>query len=87
MHQAAAVVAFGIAEAAEAAIIEGAKKLVNDLINRLEQHIIGQVLEKAVTPLEGVVERSVGRVESTRFMPPPGPTLPLTCGFVMRGAW
>jgi uncharacterized protein YukE len=57
--QAAAVVTFGIAEAAEAAIIEGAKKLVNDLINQLEQHIIGEVLEKAVTPLEGVVQRAV----------------------------
>ena len=57
--QAAAVLTFGIAEAAEAAIIEGAKKLVNDLINQLEQHIIGEVLEKAVTPLEGVVERAV----------------------------
>lgn len=57
--QAAAVVTFGLAEAAEAAIIEGAKKIVNDLINQLEQHIVGAVLEQAVTPLEGVVERAV----------------------------
>ena len=58
--QAAAVVTFGAAEAAEALIIDGAKKLVNGLINQLEQHILGEVIGKAVSPLEAVVERAMG---------------------------
>lgn len=58
--QAAAVVTFGAAEAAEALIVEGAKKLVNALINQLEQHILGEVIGKAVAPLEQVVERALG---------------------------
>ena len=58
--QAAAVVTFGAAEAAEAVIIEGAKKLINGLINQLEQHILGEVIGKAVAPLEHVVERALG---------------------------
>ena len=58
--QAAAVATFGLAEAAEAAIVEVAKKLVNDLINQLEQHILGEVIGKAVEPLEQVVERALG---------------------------
>ena len=51
---------FGLAEAAEAGIVEAAKKLVNDLINQLEQHILGEVIGKAVEPLEQVVERALG---------------------------
>ncbi len=58
--QAAAVVTFGAAEAAEALIVEGAKKLINGLINQLEQHILGEVIGKAVTPLEQVVQRALG---------------------------
>jgi uncharacterized protein YukE len=58
--QAAAVATFGIAEAGEALIVEGAKKLVNGLVNQLEQHILGEVIGKAVGPLEAVVERAVG---------------------------
>lgn len=58
--QAAAVVAFGAAEAAEALIFEGAKKLINALINQLEQHILGEVIGRAVEPLEQVVERVLG---------------------------
>jgi uncharacterized protein YukE len=75
--QAAAVLTFGIAEAAEAAIIEGAKKIVNDLIDQLEQHIIGEVLEAAVSPLEQVVERAVSGLvfqgaQSALGVPPGG---------------
>lgn len=58
--QAAAVVTFGAAEAAEALIVEGAKKLINDLISQLEQHILGEVIGKAVAPLEQIVQRAVG---------------------------
>jgi uncharacterized protein YukE len=57
--QAAAIATFGIAEAAEAAIVAGAKEIAKFLEQELEQYIIGEVIEKAVTPLEGVVERAV----------------------------
>ena len=49
-----------LAEAGEALIIEAAKKLVNGLINQLEQHILGEVIGRVVEPLEQVVERALG---------------------------
>lgn len=58
--QAAAAVTFGIAEAGEVLIVEGAKKLVNGLVQQLELHIMGEVIGKAVEPLEAVVERALG---------------------------
>jgi uncharacterized protein YukE len=58
--QAAAVFTFGAAEVAEALIVEGAKKLINGLINQLELHILGEVIGKAVAPLEQIVERALG---------------------------
>jgi uncharacterized protein YukE len=58
--QAAAVATFGIAEAGLALIEEAGKKLINALIQQLEQHILGQVIEAAVAPLEQVVERALG---------------------------
>lgn len=57
--QAAAAVTFGLAEAAEAAIITAAKKCAEFLEQQLEQLIIGQVIQAAVTPLEGVVAKAV----------------------------
>jgi uncharacterized protein YukE len=57
--QAAAVLTFGIAEAAEAAIIAGAKEVVKYLENQLVQHIMGELISKAVEPLESVVEKAV----------------------------
>ena len=57
--QAAAALTFGIAEAAEALVVEAAKKCVNFLEQELEQMIIGKVLEAALTPLEGVVAKAV----------------------------
>jgi hypothetical protein len=57
--QAAAVATFGLAEAAEAAVVAAAKKLINDLIQQLEQHVLGEVVEKAVVPLEDTVKRAV----------------------------
>ena len=57
--QAAAVLTFGIAEAAEALVIEAAKTCVNALEQQLEQMVIGEVLQAAMTPLEGIVEKAV----------------------------
>lgn len=58
--QAAAVVTFGAAEAAEALVVTAAKKLVNALVRQLEQHVIGEVIQAAVAPLEQTVERALG---------------------------
>ena len=57
--QAAAIATLGIAEAAEAAIVAAAKEVVKYLENQLAQHIMGEVIGKAVEPLEGVVEKAV----------------------------
>jgi uncharacterized protein YukE len=57
--QAAAVLTFGAAEAAEALIVEAAKKLINDLIQQLEQTIISDVIGAAVEPLEASIEKAV----------------------------
>ncbi|TKA04829.1 WXG100-like domain-containing protein [Actinacidiphila oryziradicis] len=57
--QAAAVATLGLAEAAEALIVEAAKKCVNFLEQQLEQHIIGEVIEAAINPLVGIVGRAV----------------------------
>lgn len=57
--QAAAVATLGIAEAAEALVIEAAKKCVNFLEQELEQMIIGKVIEAAMTPLEGTIAKAV----------------------------
>jgi hypothetical protein len=57
--QAAAVATLGLAEAAEAAIVLAAKELVKYLEQELIQHIMGEVIGKAVAPLEAVVEKAV----------------------------
>ena len=57
--QAAAVVTFGLAEAAEAAVIAGAKEIVKALEQQLVQHMMGEVIGKAVEPLEAIVEKAV----------------------------
>ncbi|WP_037606869.1 WXG100-like domain-containing protein [Streptacidiphilus rugosus] len=57
--QAAAVATLGLAEAAEVAIVEGAKKLVEFLKQELIQYLVGQVINAALTPLLGVVEKAV----------------------------
>ncbi|MFF4214166.1 hypothetical protein ACFYZE_33450 [Streptomyces sp. NPDC001796] len=53
--QAAAVATLGLAEAAEALIVEAAEKAVDYLEQQLEQYIIGEVIEAAVNPLIEVV--------------------------------
>jgi uncharacterized protein YukE len=57
--QAAAVVTFGLAEAAEALIVEGAEKLVEFLKQQVIQHIAGAVIGAAVGPLMEKVASSV----------------------------
>ncbi|MCL2582381.1 MAG: hypothetical protein FWE35_07990 [Streptosporangiales bacterium] len=54
--QAAAVATFGIAEAALPLIEEAGEKLMESLVNDLEQYIIGQVVEAAAKPLFAKVE-------------------------------
>ncbi|MFJ5532585.1 hypothetical protein [Streptomyces sp. NPDC093261] len=56
--QAAAVATLGLAEAAEALIVEAAEKTVDYLEQQLEQYIIGEVIEAAVNPLVEVVGRA-----------------------------
>ncbi|WP_329123709.1 WXG100-like domain-containing protein [Streptomyces sp. NBC_01465] len=57
--QAAAVATLGLAEAAVALIIEAAEKLVDFLVQQLEQYVIGQIIEAAIDPLIEVVGRAV----------------------------
>jgi hypothetical protein len=57
--QAAAVATFGLAEAAVGLIEAGARKLCEYLEQQLTQYVIGQVIEAAITPLVGVVEKAV----------------------------
>jgi hypothetical protein len=57
--QAAAVVTLGLAEAAEAALVEAADLAVEYLKQMLIQYITAQVIEAALTPLLGTVEKAV----------------------------
>lgn len=57
--QAAAVLTFGLAEAAEALIVEGAEKLMEFAEQQIEQYIIGQVLEAALKPLMAKMDGAV----------------------------
>lgn len=58
--QAAAVATLGLAEAAEVAIVAAARQIAKFLEQELEQYIIGEVIQAALTPLLGVVEKAVG---------------------------
>ena len=57
--QAAAVVTFGLAEAAVAAIEAAGRKLCEVLEQQLTQYVIGKVIEAAITPLVQVVGNAV----------------------------
>jgi len=57
--QAAAVLTFGAAEAAEALIVEGARKLMEYAGQQIEQYITGQVLEAALKPLMAKMDGAV----------------------------
>nr|WP_202523557.1 hypothetical protein [Kitasatospora sp. SID7827] len=56
---ATAVVTLGASAAAEAALIEVTKRVVNAILQEVEQQIIGELVSRAVEPLEGVVERAI----------------------------
>jgi uncharacterized protein YukE len=57
--QAAAVATLGIAEAAEALVIEAGKKIVEFLKQQLIQHIVAEVIEATVKPLMDKVSAAV----------------------------
>ena len=57
--QAAAVATFGLAEAAEAAIVYAGKKAIKFLEQQVEQYIMGELLEAGIKQLEPVIERAV----------------------------
>jgi hypothetical protein len=57
--QAAAVVTFGAAEAAEALLIQATKAIVNGILQQVEQQIVGELMEQACGPLEEAVERAI----------------------------
>jgi uncharacterized protein YukE len=57
--QAAAVLTLGIAEAAEALVIAAAKKCVDFLEQELFQHVMSEVVGKALEPLEQAIGNAV----------------------------
>jgi hypothetical protein len=57
--QAAAVATLGVAEAAEVAVIAAARKCVNLLEQMLVQHILAEVIQLAIVPLEQIVEKAL----------------------------
>jgi uncharacterized protein YukE len=57
--QAAAVATMGLAEAAMALIVKAAETAVDYLEQQLIQYLIAQVVDAALTPLLGVVEKAV----------------------------
>jgi phenylalanyl-tRNA synthetase alpha subunit len=67
--QAAAVATFGIAEAAVPAIIAAGKKLMESLVQDLEQYIIGQVVEAAAKPLFAKVAEAMEGLDWSKTTP------------------
>lgn len=67
--QAAAVATFGIAEAAVPAIIAAGKKLMESLVQDLEQYIIGQVVEAAAKPLFAKVAEAMAGLDWSKTTP------------------
>lgn len=61
--QAAAVVTFGLSEAAVPLIIEGAEAIVKSLVADLEQYVIGTVIEAAAKPLFAKVEAALSGLD------------------------
>jgi uncharacterized protein YukE len=61
--QAAAVATFGIAEAAVPVIIAAGRKLMESLVQDLEQYIIGQVVEAAAKPLFAKVAEAMAGLD------------------------
>jgi uncharacterized protein YukE len=57
--QAASVFTFGLAELAEPAIVAGVKLCVDQLEQQIEDHIMSQVMDAAITPLSDVVGKAM----------------------------
>ncbi|MER6398066.1 MULTISPECIES: WXG100 family type VII secretion target [unclassified Kitasatospora] len=57
--QAAAVATFGLAEAGVIAIQQAGRKLMSYLAHQLEDHIVSEVIEAAITPLVEIVSGAV----------------------------
>jgi hypothetical protein len=67
--QAAAVATFGLAEAAVPAIIAAGRKLMESLVQDLEQYIIGQVVEAAAKPLFSKVTEVMAGLDWSKTTP------------------
>jgi len=61
--QAAAVLTFGIAEAAAPLIVEGAERLVDSLVMDLQQYLIAMVAQAALKPLMAKVEAALAGLD------------------------
>ncbi|MCQ4079462.1 hypothetical protein NGB36_02310 [Streptomyces sp. RB6PN25] len=60
--QAAAVVTFGIAEAAEVVFLEAQNKILNAIMQRFESEVIGKLVNATLGPAEEQVERAAQRL-------------------------
>ncbi|MFC8721347.1 hypothetical protein ACFUEL_28570, partial [Kitasatospora sp. NPDC057198] len=49
----------GVAAAAEAAIVEAGKRIVNAVIQEIEDVIIGELVSMAVEPFQAAIEQAV----------------------------
>lgn len=56
---AAAVATLGAAAAAEAAIVEAGKRIVNAIIQQIENEVIGQMVSTAIEPFQQAIENAV----------------------------
>jgi hypothetical protein len=56
---AAAVATLGAAAVAEAAIVEAGKRIVNAIIQEIEDIIIGQLVSMAIEPFQAAIEQAV----------------------------
>ncbi|MER5639610.1 hypothetical protein ABT095_21960 [Kitasatospora sp. NPDC002227] len=58
-EQAAAVATLGLAEAANVVIVEAGKRVVNAILQQIEQEIIGQLVSMAIEPFQAEIEKAV----------------------------
>lgn len=80
--QAAAVLTFGLSEAAVPLIIEGAEDVVKSLVADLQQYVIGMVIEAAARPLFAKVEAAMTGLDWSKS----GVTADAPTGFALRPA-
>jgi hypothetical protein len=76
--QAAAVATLGLAEAAIPAIIALGRKLMESLVQDLEQYVIGQVVEAAAKPLFAKVAEAVAGLDWSHASPGGGASTGIT---------